>query len=200
MSGGWRPRTKEEKAGGGTRIQRATPGSDRSRRRRVSECSRSKPGTPITITGTNDAPKITSGEQAGSVVEDGVQTASGQVTATDVDDNAVLTYSGSGAGDYGSLSVDEETGAWTYTLANGSTAVQSLHAGEQVTDTFTVTVTDDQGASTTQDVVITITGTSAPRQRVVRLDLQELFRRLHGQRAKQQSVDHGEYRCIHAHT
>ncbi|PKO57747.1 MAG: hypothetical protein CVU24_18395, partial [Betaproteobacteria bacterium HGW-Betaproteobacteria-18] len=41
---------------------------------------------------------------------------------------------------------------------NASPAVQALNTGDIVTDTFTVTVTDDQGATTTQDVTITING------------------------------------------
>ena len=37
-------------------------------------------------------------------------------------------------------------------------AFRALSQGEQATDTFTVTVSDEHGASTTQDVVITIHG------------------------------------------
>ena len=46
---------------------------------------------------------------------------------------------------------------WTYAL-NGP-AAQSLNAGEQITETFTVTATTADGESDTQDVTITITGT-----------------------------------------
>jgi hypothetical protein len=44
----------------------------------------------VTVHGTNDIPVISSGVQSGSVTEDGTLTASGQVTATDVDHDAVL--------------------------------------------------------------------------------------------------------------
>ncbi|MGE6287688.1 VCBS domain-containing protein, partial [Aeromonas media] len=37
---------------------------------------------------------------------------------------------------------------------------QSLSANDRFTETFTVTVTDDKGATTTQDVTITVTGTN----------------------------------------
>lgn len=112
----------------------------------------------VTITGTNDAPVVTSGAQAGSVQEDTTQSVSGQVTSTDVDHGATAAYSGNATGAYGSFAVDAATGAWTYTLDNA--AHQDLAAGETHQEIFTVTVTDDQGATATQDVTVTITGTN----------------------------------------
>ena len=113
----------------------------------------------VTINGTNDAPQITSAAQAGSVTEDDLLTTSGQVTSSDVDHNATATFSvDTTAGTYGNLALDAATGKWTYTLDNA--ASQSLNAGEIKTDPFKVTVTDDQGATATQDVVITINGTA----------------------------------------
>jgi VCBS repeat-containing protein len=71
---------------------------------------------------------------------------------------------GSDTGTYGSLALAGNTGAWTYTLANGANgvdgAVQDLAAGETVHDTFTVQVMDDKGAVDTQVVTIDITGTN----------------------------------------
>ncbi|MDH4375011.1 MAG: VCBS domain-containing protein [Ramlibacter sp.] len=119
----------------------------------------------ITITGTNDAPVITSDVQAGAVKEDGTLVVSGTVTATDIDidNNAALTYSGDATGVYGSFSV-AANGVWTYTLDNGTNGtvskVQSLAEGEIQTEIFTVTVSDGKGGTATQDVTITITGTN----------------------------------------
>jgi VCBS repeat-containing protein len=112
----------------------------------------------ITVTGTNDTPVITSAVQAGEVQEDVLPTATGQVTSSDVDNGATATYSGDAAGTYGSFAVDSATGEWTYTLDNA--AHQDLSAGELHTESFTVTVTDEHGASTSQDVVISIRGTN----------------------------------------
>jgi VCBS repeat-containing protein len=113
----------------------------------------------ITITGTNDAPVITSDTQSGDVAEDGTQEATGQIVAGDVDNEAVLTFSyeQTGGDDLGTFSVDED-GKWTFQLDNA--AVQSLAKDEEVTVTYTVTVTDEHGATDTQDVTITITGTN----------------------------------------
>ncbi|TJV99478.1 MAG: hypothetical protein E5X42_31815, partial [Mesorhizobium sp.] len=112
----------------------------------------------MTVNGTNDGPVITSGTQAGSVTEDTQLTATGQVQASDVDNGATQTYSGNAAGSYGSFAVDASTGVWTYTLDNA--AHQNLAQGESHVEIFTVTVTDDKGATTTQDVTITVNGTN----------------------------------------
>src|SRR5262249_3678328 len=58
-------------------------------------------------------------------------------------------------GAYGSFTFDAATGAWTYTLDNGSAAVQGLKAGQQVSDSLTVT---SQDGTASQAIVVTITG------------------------------------------
>ncbi|MDP2244381.1 VCBS domain-containing protein [Pseudomonas sp.] len=119
----------------------------------------------ITLTGTNDAPVIAAGGDTGSISEDAeVLTVTGTLTATDIDNGAVLTWSiedavsGIAAGTYGSLThVD---GDWTYTLNNAADNVQALNQGQQVTDSFTVIVTDEHGATYEKVVTVTITGTN----------------------------------------
>lgn len=122
----------------------------------------------IDITGTNDAPVISSNAAAalGSATEDTTLTATGQLTATDVDHGATQSWSvqGPDTGAYGSIAVDSSTGQWTYTLANGTdgtaSAVQSLAAGEHHDESFTIIVTDDQGATAPQTVTVTVNGTN----------------------------------------
>ncbi|QYK01163.1 retention module-containing protein [Shewanella psychrotolerans] len=121
----------------------------------------------ITVLGTNDSPVITSTEvdATGAVTEfdenaqpAGSQIATGTLTVSDVDDGASHTWSGNDTSTYGSFNIDPITGEWTYTLDNN--AATPLSEGQQVIETFLVTVTDEFGATDTQVVTITITGTN----------------------------------------
>ena len=89
-----------------------------------------------------------------------VPAATGQLTASDVDNGASLTWSGDAAGAYGSFSIDASTGEWSYVLDNSRPATQALAEGDTPTETFTVTVTDEHGATDTIDVTVTVTGTN----------------------------------------
>ncbi|WP_326490830.1 retention module-containing protein [Shewanella chilikensis] len=125
----------------------------------------------ITITGTNDIPVISTpqpGEADGAVreagqfddgsIDPGTPGVSGQLSASDVDNGAVLIWSGSADSPLGSFSIDTATGAWNYQLDNA--AADGLLEGEIRTETFSVTVTDEYGASAEQLVTITIIGTN----------------------------------------
>ena len=111
----------------------------------------------VDVLGINDAPVISSAAQSGAVQEDGTLKATGQVVAIDVDTNTVMTYAGSKAGTYGSFQVAAD-GKWVYELNNAM--VQNFPASKQVTETFTVSATDDQNVAVMQDVVITIKGSN----------------------------------------
>lgn len=120
----------------------------------------------ITITGTNDAPVISSSvaDATGSVVAAGTTvrttpvTATGTLTRTDADRNDTPTWAATGTGVYGSFSIDETTGEWTYTLVDTRAATKALPAGETKVETFTVSVTDSSSAVATQVVRVTVTG------------------------------------------
>ncbi|MEZ9832769.1 VCBS domain-containing protein [Vibrio breoganii] len=113
----------------------------------------------VTVEGTNDKPVITSSAQSGSVNEDGTMFTKGQVSASDVDNGAILTYTPDNLqGHYGSFSLNPSSGTWTYTLDNQHH--QDLAEGEKHTETLLVTVTDEHGAKTTQQVTVDVTGTN----------------------------------------
>ena len=132
----------------------------------------------ITIQGTNDGVTITSAAQAGTVTEDAADTtsttdslsAAGTVAFNDIDLTDTHTagfVQSAGATPLGVFalgSVSElattEPGSvgWSYNLTNS--AAQYLGADESVSETYTVTVTDEAGAFNTQAVVITIQGTN----------------------------------------
>ncbi|WP_175418660.1 VCBS domain-containing protein, partial [Salinivibrio sp. SS2] len=106
----------------------------------------------ITITGTNDDPVI-SGQTLGDVFEDSILEATGSLSISDADGNNAPSFSdGDVSGQYGELSL--VNGTWTYTLDNNSSIIQGLDAGDQITDTITLTASD----GTEQAIVITITG------------------------------------------
>ena len=154
----------------------------------------------ITVTGTNDAPVITTGPTT-IAFSGGINTPGGDLTTTsptkgtlafvdpDLTDthtvttklmSAVLSGAGVAPGTGvppGPLKVFET--ALTAELATDSTGTgrgvidwqladlavnlaDFVPAGDKVTLTYAVTVTDTQGATSTQDITVTITGTAKP--------------------------------------
>ncbi|TPJ32506.1 VCBS domain-containing protein, partial [Mesorhizobium sp. B2-6-5] len=131
----------------------------------------------VTIHGTNDNPTMTA-TATGSVTEDSpagaTETTSGTISFADVDLTDTHTVSASflsstnaGGGQLGSLSAAKTldtsggtggTGTWNYSVNNA--AVQFLAAGQTIQETYKVTVADNHGGSTTQNVVVTIHGTN----------------------------------------
>ena len=106
----------------------------------------------ITITGTADS-AVVLGSFSSSVTEDGTSTATGTLSISDVDgDDSPSFADDSQTGTYGSIAL--VNGTWTYTLDNTAANVQALDAGDQVTDSFTFTASDN----TTQVVTVTING------------------------------------------
>ncbi len=111
----------------------------------------------ITITGTNDIPTI-GGETTGdTIVEDsGVLTTGGTLTIADIDEGESTFQADSQTVDSGTFTVGTD-GEWSFTATNGSDAIQSLGAGDALTETFVVT---SQDGTATETVTVTITGTN----------------------------------------
>ena len=114
----------------------------------------------VTINGTNDAPTVAAA--ATSVTEDTQLTTSGTLPAPsdpDRGDTIAFVPQNGTLRHYGSLTLGAD-GSYTYTLNNNLYAVQSLGAGETLTDTFTYTVTDSHGAIGSNTLTVTINGTN----------------------------------------
>ena len=123
-------------------------------------------GTPHMITlniiGTNDTPTI-AGIASGAIIEDDTTSSiSGLLVSSDVDTNAQHSWSviGTHDGRYGSITIDAKSGQWTYTLDNSRDATQQLVEGAPVSESFTVQVTDEHGATAIKTIVITVNGTN----------------------------------------
>ena len=133
------------------------------------------PSIVAVIQGANDPVVIGTEDLAGTVTEDAadpILTDSGLITFSDIDLSDEHT-AGAGfkdtthmVGQIGSLSaavITDTTGTglggelqWTFTVANA--AVQYLGAGQSVTETYTVSLTDSQGSTLVRDVDVTVTG------------------------------------------
>ena len=103
----------------------------------------------ITVSAT-----VVGGDIIGSGAED-AGSITGTLTATDADGLTDGTLFSIGAGDgatYGVASIDPASGAWIYT--------PNLHFNG--TDTFTVTITDDVGNTSTQVITATVTPVDDP--------------------------------------
>ena len=98
----------------------------------------------LTINGQNDPASI-SGVATGNTDEDSTATTSGVLSITDVDTGEALFDPTSDAGAYGAFAIDA-AGSWIFVLDN--VAVQSLNAGDVVTDTFAVSSVDGTATET----------------------------------------------------
>lgn len=126
----------------------------------------------ITVVGTNDRPELADMGQHDLMENDLFFQVEGSAEGSDIDYGATLTYSitdANGApptllpgaviqGKYGTLTLDPATGKYTYTLNNSLSTVQELKSGETVKDIFTVTVTDEHGATDNKQLVINVHG------------------------------------------
>jgi len=144
----------------------------------------------VTITGTNDAPRITSNAAAasGAVTEDAATptlTTGGTLAIQDLDlidthtasfafkssaSSAHLPGFTEGTTNIGTFTIDPmvtesnsdaDNGAtlgWHFTLADNDPVLQSLAAGQTITQVYTVTFKDNHNATVTQDVTVTING------------------------------------------
>src|SRR5437868_77491 len=121
----------------------------------------------ITVTGTNDGP--TAVADVNAVKEDTAPNpVSGNVLTNDtdvdtLDTHTVTAVNGSTAkvgadvsGTYGTLHVNAD-GSYTYTLNNAAN-VQALAEGQQVTEVFTYTKSDNHGGSSSSTLTVTING------------------------------------------
>jgi VCBS repeat-containing protein len=105
----------------------------------------------ITVTGTNDAPRAQAASFALS--EDG-PTLRGNLIASDVDANAVLSFALTSASPPG-LSLQSD-GSFSFDPADPS--YQSLADGQTLTLNIPYSVTDEHGATATASLSITLTG------------------------------------------
>jgi VCBS repeat-containing protein len=115
----------------------------------------------ITVTGTNDLPVI-GGVTTGTAFEDvdvvnGMIRASGTLTISDADTGHSSFIAQSINSSNGVLTIDT-AGNWNYRADNNSSAIQSLHTGETLVETVTVTTFD----GTPHDIVIRINGSEEP--------------------------------------
>ncbi|WP_255253635.1 VCBS domain-containing protein [Pelagimonas varians] len=106
----------------------------------------------VTIQGTNDAPVLTAA--TASATEDG-QSVTGQMSATDVDTGDTLSFAPANPVPGFTLGTD---GSWSFDPTDA--AYQHLAAGATQQVTIPVTVTDKTGATDTENLVITVTGTN----------------------------------------
>lgn len=97
----------------------------------------------------------------------GTPSASGNLLANDDDADGpitpgvthTVTTAGTFSGVYGSIVINGD-GSWTYTLDNSDTDTQQLFQGEGATETFNYTMQDSDGATSSSQLIINITGTN----------------------------------------
>lgn len=128
----------------------------------------------VTVSGANDAPTVDGAntDASGAVTElpngdpnenSFLHQEQGVIAFDDVDlsDTHSAGFAPQGAGYLGTFSLDPvnqagDTLGWDFDVSDA--ALDSLGAGQVVTQTYTITISDGNGGTTTQDVTITITG------------------------------------------
>lgn len=114
----------------------------------------------VNVAPVNDDPVATGG--TGSVTEDDTLSATGAITASDVDgDSLYYSVVGGGTGTYGTMAVNG-AGTWTYTLNNDAANVQALAASDSPVDSFDILVSDGNGGYATATVDVTVNGADEP--------------------------------------
>ena len=120
----------------------------------------------VTINGTNHGPEVVPGEHVLNVAEDVAVSQEGSLSELIKDDEGIsnlhFSINGKGTvveGQYGTLHIDPATGKYIYTLNNADPEVQGLDAKSSIAETFTITVTDKHGETTTVDVTVNVKGT-----------------------------------------
>ncbi|HEH9431406.1 TPA: VCBS domain-containing protein, partial [Aeromonas sobria] len=106
----------------------------------------------VTLQGTNDAPVLAAQNQA--VSEDGTQL-TGQMVATDADAGDTKTFSSAQSVDGFTLNADG-----SYSFDPNHASYQHLAAGQTQDVVIAITVTDSAGATNTQSLTITVTGSN----------------------------------------
>ncbi|MBM9521301.1 VCBS domain-containing protein, partial [Desulforhopalus vacuolatus] len=107
----------------------------------------------ITVNGTNDAP--VAGADVTTSVDEGAGMISGNLTSSDVDDDATAAYTTTATIDGFTLHADG-----SYSFDPTDAAYEHLNVGDSVILTVPVTVTDDQGGTDTVQIQITVNGTN----------------------------------------
>ncbi|MGL4220972.1 MAG: VCBS domain-containing protein, partial [Shewanella sp.] len=113
----------------------------------------------IDVEGSNDLPHILGSHLASINAADSLPAVTGQLHSIDPDHNDAVSWAVlDGQGQYGQLSINPLTGQWQYQLNTHATATLALVSGQQVTETFTVTATDQSGHPVSQQVSIQVNG------------------------------------------
>ena len=107
----------------------------------------------ITVSGTNDAP--VAGASVSTNVDEGAATITGQLTSSDADDGATSSWSTSSVAAGFVLNADG-----SYSFDPSDSAYDSLSVGDSTLLTIPVTVTDENGATDTTQIQITVQGTN----------------------------------------
>lgn len=117
----------------------------------------------ITVTNVNEAPLISTPDPL-TVVFDSTATQVREIPVTDPDtgNSSGVSLAVTGAASYGDVTISQSGGVYSYhyNLDENDPDVTALINGNNLIDTFTVTATDGEGASTELDIDVTIDGIS----------------------------------------